>query len=143
MADVAVAGAGEVEFLSVNTAVATPAGQSVGFGDTAVITPVAPVGSPTNTPGRPFHSRYMLVRLVESGAGVDNNVTFLAGPTDQTPANLAAKGNLVVTAAAASDQVIQLDLSRFLQANGTVRALVGGTAGSVTVSVVHLSKNAL
>lgn len=143
MADVAVAGTGEVEFLSVNTAVSTPAGQSVGFGDTAVLTPVAPVGSPTNTRGRSFHSRYMLVRLVESGAGTDNTVTFKAGVTGGTPANLASQGDLVVTAGAASDQVIQLDLSRFLQANGTVRAVVGGTAGSVTLSVIHLSKNVL
>lgn len=143
MADVAVAGAGEVLFLSSNTAAATPAGQVVNFGDTAVLTPVAPVGDPTNTRGRSFHSRYMLVRLVESGAGTDNTVTFEAGVTGQTPANLAHLGDLVVTAAAASDQVIQLDLSRFLQADGTVRAAVGGTAGSVTLSVIHLSKNVL
>lgn len=140
MADVVVSGAGEVVYLAKNTAVATPAGQSVNFGDTAVLTPQAAVGDPTHTPGLPFKGRYMLVRIVESGAGTDNDVTFEAGPTDQTPANLAAKGDLVVTAAAASDQIIQLELSRFLQADGTVRALVGGTAGSVTFSVVNLSK---
>lgn len=140
MADVAVAGAGEVVYLAKNTAVALPAGQSVGFGDTAVLTPQAAVGDPTHTPGRPFHGRYMLVHLVESGAGTDNDVTFLAGDTSQTPANLAAKGNLVVTAAAASDQIIQLELARFLQADGTVRALVGGTAGSVTISVINLNR---
>lgn len=139
MADVAVAGAGEVVYLAKNTAVALPAGQSVGFGDTAVLTPVYPndVGP---VAGRPFHGRYMLVHLVESGAGTDNDVTFLAGDTSQTPANLAAKGNLVVTAAAASDQIIQLELARFLQADGTVRALVGGTAGSVTISVINLNR---
>lgn len=140
MADVAVAGAGEVVYLAKNTAVAVPAGQSVGFGDTAVLTPQAAVGDPTHTPGRPFHGRYMLVRLAESGAGTDNTVTFKAATTGQTPASLADDGDLVVTAGAASDQYIQLELSRFLQANGTVRALVGGTAGSVTLSVVQLSK---
>ncbi len=141
MADVAVAGAGEVIYLAKNTAVATPAGQSVGFGDTAVLTPVVASSGPS-VAGRPFHGRYMLVRLVESGAGTDNDVTFLAGGTDGTPANLAKGGNLVVAAAAASDQLIQLELARFLQDDGTVRALVGGSAGSVTFSVVNLTRSA-
>lgn len=117
-----------------NVAVATPAGVSVATTDTkAVLTPAA---------GRPFKGRYMLVRLVESGAGTDNTVTFKAGVSGGTPANLAASGDLVVTAAAASDQLIQLELGRFLQADGTVHAVVGGTTGSVTFSIVNLSKSA-
>ncbi len=132
MADVAVAGAGEVVYLAKNTAVALPAGQSVGFGDTAVLTPSTTA---------PFKGRYMLVHLVESGAGTDNTVVFKAGVTGGTPANLAAQGDLTVTAAAASDQIVQIELARFLQADGTVRALIGGTAGSVTLSVVNLSKS--
>jgi hypothetical protein len=140
MADVAVAGAGEVVYLTPGTAVTIPAGQSVGFGDTAVLTPQAAVGDPTHTPGLPFKGRYMLVRLVESGAGTDNTVVFKAGVTGGTPANQAAYGDLTVTAAASSDQIIQLPLERFLQANGTVRAVVGGTAGSVTLSVIQLSE---
>lgn len=134
MADVAVSGANEVVDLVKNTAVATPTGQSVATTDTAAVL--------TPNSGKPFKGRYMLVRLVESGAGTDNTVTFKAGPTGQTPANQAALGDLEVACAAASDQVIQIELSRFLQADGTVRAVVGGTTGSVTFSVINLSKGA-
>jgi hypothetical protein len=135
MADVAVAGAGEVVDLVKNTVATTPAGQVVGVTDTAVLTP---------TSGKPFKARYALVRVVESGSQVDTVVTFKAGPTGGTPANQAAKGDLALTALSnGQDQVIQLELSRFLQANGTVRAEVSGTAGgSATFSVIQLSKGA-
>lgn len=117
-----------------NVAQTTPAGVSVATTDTkAVLTPSA---------GKPFKARYMLVRLVESGAGTDNTVTFKAGVTGGSPANQASRGDLVVTAAAASDQLVQLELSRFLQADGKVHAVVGGTTGSVTFSIVNLSKGA-
>lgn len=133
MADVVVAGAGEVIDLAKNTAADTPAGQVVGVGDTAVLTPNS---------GKPFKGRYMLVRIVESGTQVDTVCTFKAGVTGGTPANQAAKGDLALAALDASaDKVIQIELSRFLQADGTVRVAVSGTAGgSATFSVVNLSK---
>lgn len=135
MADVVVSGTGEVEYLSKNTRLSLPAGQSVATGDTAVLTPQAAVGDPTHTPGRPFHGRYMLIRMAPGAA---STVTFKAGPTDQTPANLAAKGDLTISSFTA-DSVVQLELARFLQADGTVRAVVGGT-GPVVFTVLNLSK---
>jgi hypothetical protein len=140
MADVAVSGAGEVVYLTKNTAVATPAGQIVGVTDTAVLTPAGW----TSTNHTAFKGRYMLVRVVESGAETDTVVTFKAGATGGTPANLAALGDMALPAlAASSDQLIQIELSRFQQADGTVRVAVSGTAtGSATFSVVNLSKGA-
>lgn len=124
----------EQVYLAKNVAQTTPAGVSVATTDDfAVLTPAT---------GRPFKGRYMLVRLVESGAGTDNAVVFKAGVTGQTPANLAASGDLTVTCAAASDQLVQIELARFLQADGTVKADVTGTTGSVTFSIVNLSKAA-
>jgi hypothetical protein len=135
MASVVVGGAGEVVDLSKNTAVTTPAGQSVGVGDTAVITPSA---------SRPFKGRYTLIRVLESGAETDTVVTFKAGPTGGTPANQAVYGDLVLPALTnGQDQVVQLELSRFQQADGTIHAAVSGTAtGAATFSVFSLSKSA-
>lgn len=135
MADVAVAGTGEVEFLSKDTRLALPAGQSVATGDTAVLTPVYPndVGP---VAGRPFHGRYMLVRMAPGAA---STVTFKAGDTTQTPANLAARGDLVISSFTA-DSVIQIELARYLQADGTVRAVVGGT-GPVVFTVLNLTRS--
>lgn len=135
MADVVVSGTGEVEYLSKNTRLALPAGQSVATGDTAVLTPQAAVGDPTHTPGLPFKGRYMLVRMAPGAA---STVTFKAGDTTQTPANLAAKGDLALSSFTA-DSVVQIELARFLQADGTVRAVVGGT-GPVVFTVLNLSK---
>jgi hypothetical protein len=135
MADVAVSGAGEVVDLVKNTLTTTPAGQSVGVGDVAVLTP---------TSGKPFKGRYMVVRIVETGTQVDTNVLVKAGVTGGTPANQAALGDLDLGDLGASDdKLVQLELSRFLQANGTVRIEVSGTAGgAATFSVVNLSKGA-
>lgn len=135
MANTVVGGAGEVVDLAKNVVATTPAGQVVGVGDTAVLTPSA---------ARPFKGRYMLVRIVESGAEVDTVVTFKAGPVGGTPANQAAYGDLALAALSnGQDQVIQLDLARFQQADGTVHAVVSGTAtGSATFSVFNLSKAA-
>ncbi len=138
MADTAVTGA-NVAFLAKNTALTTPSGQSVTTGNTAVLTPVAATldGNGVGTAvAKPFKGRYMLIRLVSSAA---STITFKAGVTGQTPANQAVAGDLVVTHGAAADQVIQVELSRFLQANGTVRAVVGGT-GPVAFTVLNLSK---
>ncbi len=140
MADVIVgAAATEVVYLSKNTRTATPTGQSVATGDTAVLTPDATVtsGSPAVgvTAAKPFHGRYMLIRAVPGAA---STLTVKAGDTSQTPANLAASGDLAITSFSA-DSVLQIELARFLQADGTVRIVVGGT-GPVVFSVVHLSK---
>jgi hypothetical protein len=117
-----------------NTLTTTPAGVSVATTDTkAVLTPAA---------GRPFKGRYMVVRLVENGTAVTTTVTFKAGVTGQTPANQAAYGDLAVTLADADDKLIQLELSRFLQADGTVNAVVSGTNGAVKFSIINLSKGA-
>ena len=134
MADVAVAGAGEVLYLAKNTLATVPAGQAVTVGNVAVLTPAT---------GQPFKGRYMVIRLTEGGNQVDTVVTVKAGATGGTPANLAALGDLALTALAdTADQYIQIELARFLQADGTVRLAVSGTAGgSVTVSVVNLSKS--
>jgi hypothetical protein len=70
--------------------------------------------------------------------GAASVVTFKAGDTSQTPANLAAKGDLVVSSFTA-DSVIQLELARFLQADGTVRAEVTGT-GPVVFTVLNLNR---
>jgi hypothetical protein len=144
MADTAVTST-NVVFLAKNTAVAAPTGQAVTTGNVAVLTPVAPayVDGLTNTAGKPFKGRYMLVRMVESGAVSTSVVTPQAGVTGGTPANRAALGNgTAVTFTSGQEKYIQLELGRFLQADGTVRLAVSGTSGSVTFSVVNLSKNA-
>lgn len=140
MADTAVTGA-NVVFLSKNTAVATAAlGQSVTTGNTGVLTPQAGslTGGGVGTPGNSFKGRYMLVRMVPTA---NSTVTFSAASTSGTPANLATLGDLVVTLTGTTEQTVQLDLGRFIQANGTVRAVVGGT-GPVAITVLNLSKSA-
>lgn len=127
MADVAVTTTNVVS-LSKDTRAATPAGQAVTTGNTAVLTPQA---------GAPFKGRYLLIRAVPGAA---STLTVKAGVTGQTPANLAAQGDLSV-ASFTADSVIQIELARYLQANGTVRIDVGGT-GPVTFSVIQLSKAA-
>lgn len=132
---------GNVVHLSKNTAVVAPTGQAVTTGNDAVLTPTAAVADTSAL--KPFKARYMLVKMVESGAVATSTVTFKAGPTGGTPANQAANGDLAaVTFTSGQTKYIQLELSRFLQADGTVKATVGGTSGSVTFSVLNLSKSA-
>lgn len=134
MADVVIGDAAtEWANLAKNTAVTAVAGTSVGVGNVAVLTPQA---------GSPFRGDRLLVRLVESGSQVDTVATVLAGATGGTPANLAAAGNLVLAAAAdASDRWMVLELGQFLQADGTVRIQVAGTAGgALTVSYYTVGK---
>lgn len=128
MADVVVAGAGEVLDLVKDTRTALPAGQSVATGDTAVLTPNS---------GAPFKGRYMLVKATPGAA---STLTVKAGVTGQTPANLAALGDLSIGSFTA-DSVLQIELARYLQADGTVRIDVGGT-GPVVFSVLNLTKGA-
>lgn len=140
MADVVVgAGATEVVYLEKNTRTATPTGQSVATGNTAVLTPDATVesGGVGVTAAKPFKGRYMLVRVVPGAA---STLTVKAGVSGQTPANLAHSGDLAI-ASFTADSVLQLELARFLQEDGTVRIDVGGT-GPVTFSVIQLSKAA-
>ncbi len=127
MADVAVTSTNVVSLVK-DTRAAFPAGQSVATGDTAVLTPAA---------GAPFKGRYMLVKVTPGAA---STLTVKAGVTGQTPANLAASGDLAIGSFSA-DSVIQIELARYLQANGTVRIVVGGT-GPVVFSVVNLTKAA-
>lgn len=127
MADTAVTSTNVVS-LSKNTRTAIPTGQAVTTGNTAVLTPAS---------GAPFKGRYMLVRANPTAA---STLTVKAGVTGQTPANLAASGDLSV-ASFTADSVLQLELARFLQSDGTVRIDVGGT-GPVTFSVINLTKAA-
>ena len=124
MADVAVTSTNVVS-LSKDTRAAFPAGQSVATGSTAVLTPAA---------GVPFKGRYMLIKATPGAA---STLTVKAGVVG-TPASQAALGDLSVGSFTA-DSVIQVDLSRYLQANGTVRIDVGGT-GPVVFSVLNLTK---
>lgn len=127
MADTAVTSTNVVS-LAKDTRAALPAGQSVTTGNTAVLTPAA---------GAPFKGRYMLVKATPGAA---STLTVKAGVTGQTPANLAAAGDLAV-ASFSADSVIQIELAKYLQADGTVRVVVGGT-GPVVFSVLNLSKAA-
>lgn len=127
MADTAVTTTNVVS-LAKGVRTATPAGQSVTTGNTAVLTPQA---------GAPFKGRYMLIRAVPGAA---STLTVKAGVTGGTPSNLAALGDLAV-ASFSADSVIQIDLARHLQTNGTVRIDVGGT-GPVVFTVLQLSKSA-
>lgn len=139
----AVSGA-NVPFLAKNVAINDPAGQSVATGAPAVLTPVT--GSLTNpangagvgTPGQSFKGRYMLVRMVPTANSV---VTFRTAPAGGTPASQAAGGTLAVTLTGTTAQVVQLELSRFQQTDGTVIADVTGT-GPVAFTVYNLSKSA-
>ncbi len=122
MADIVI-GDAATEFANLvkNTATVLVAGTSVGVGNVAVLTPQA---------GAPFKGRYLIVRMLESGNQVDTVATVKAGVTGGTPANLAALGDLALSAPADTvDRFIVLELARFLQANGTVRVDVAGTAG--------------
>lgn len=127
MADTAVTSTNVVS-LSKDTRAALPAGQSVTTGNTAVLTPAS---------GAPFKGRYMLVRVAPGAA---STLTVKAGVTGQTPANLAAKGDLSI-ASFTADSVLQIELARYLQADGTVRIDVGGT-GPVVFTVLNLTKAA-
>jgi hypothetical protein len=85
----------------------------------------------------------MLVRMKETGAVATSVATPKAGVTGQTPANQAARGDgTAITFSSGQDRVIQLELARYLQADGTVRIAVSGTSASVTFTVLQLSKNA-
>lgn len=133
MADTAVTSTNVVN-LTKDSAVVLPAGQAVTTGNVAVLTPAA---------GAPWKGRYMLVRMKESGSVATSTATVKAGVTGGTPANLAAKGDRTAEAfTSGQDKVVQLDLARYLQADGTVRIAVGGASGSVTFTVLQLSKSA-
>jgi hypothetical protein len=133
MADTAVNSTNVVS-LTKDTAVAVPAGQAVTTGNVAVLTPAA---------GAPFKGRYMLVRMKESGSVATSVATPKAGVTGGTPSNRAALGDgTAITFSSGQEKVVQLELARYLQADGTVRIAVSGTNASVTFSVLQLSKNA-
>ncbi len=133
MADTAVTSTNVVS-LSKDTAVAVPAGQAVTTGNVAVLTPAA---------GAPFKGRYMLVHMLESGSVSTSVATPKAGVTGGTPSNQAARGDgTAITFSSGQRKVVQLELARYLQADGTVRIAVSGTNASVTFSVLQLSKGA-
>lgn len=132
MADTAVTTTNVVS-LAKDTVATLPAGQAVTTGNVAVLTPQA---------AAPFKGRYMLVRMLETGSVATSTATVKAGVTGGTPANLAARGDLTAIAfTSGQDRVIQIDLARYLQADGSVRIAVGGVAGSVTFTVLNLSKS--
>lgn len=136
MADTAVTST-NVVYLTKGTAVAAPSGQAVTTGNVAVLTPVAAADGSPDVAGRPFKSRYMLVRMVETGSVATSTATVKAGVQ---PAKDSSLGDgTAITFTSGQSKFLQIDLARHLQANGTVRIAVGGTDGSVTFSVINLS----
>lgn len=144
MADTAVATTNVVS-LTKNVAVAPASGQAVTVGNTAVITPAAGSlsGQGVGTKAQSFKGRYVLIVMTESGSVSTSVATVKAGPTGGTPANQAAKGDLAnVTFTSGQTKYLQVEASRFLQANGTIRVAVSGTGASVTFSAYLLDPSA-
>lgn len=97
-------------------------GTAVSTGDTAVI---AAVGN----------TRQLLITAFGTAA---STLTFEAG--DEPPSENAGLGNSdALTIALNGPYAIVLDAGRFVQSNGTVRALVGGT-GPVEVTAYTISR---
>lgn len=97
-------------------------GTAVSTGDTAVI---AALGD----------TREIIVNLHGTGA---STVTFLAG--DEPPSESAGLGNSsALTVASGISYTVRLLAGRFVQSDGTVRALVGGT-GPVEFSVYRVPR---
>lgn len=144
MADTAVTTTNVVK-LAKNVAVAAPAGQAVTTGNVAVLTPQPGQVLFTNSTskGAQFNGGYLLVEMTESGSVTTSTATVKAGVTGQTPANLAVQGDLAaITFTSGQKKVLQVELSRFQQADGTVRIAVGGASGSVTFTVLQLDPSA-
>lgn len=141
MADVAVTTTNVVKLVK-NVVQTLPAGQSVGVGDVAVLTPQAGQVLFTNSSsvGSQFNGGYMLVRLLESGSQTDTTATVKAGVNTGTPYNHSVYGDLTaITFSNGQDRVLQVDLGRHQQEDGTVRISIAGTAGgAVTLSVLQL-----
>lgn len=144
MADTAVTTTNVVK-LSKGTAAAAPAGQAVTTGNVAVLTPQPgqALFTSSSSVGAQFNGGYLLVLMTESGSVATSTATVKGGVTGGTPANQAAYGDgTAVTFTSGQRKLLQVDLSRHQQADGTVRIAVGGTSGSVTFTVVQLDPSA-
>lgn len=131
--------------LAKNVAVARPAGQAVTVGNTAVLTPQPGqvLFSSSDSRNKGFESGHLLVLMKETGSVATSVATVKAGVTGGTPANLAIYGDLdAIAFTSGQEKLIQLDLNRFLQSDGTVQIAVSGTAASVTFTIVTLDKSA-
>lgn len=143
MADTAVATTNVVS-VAKNTAFALAAPQAVTTGNVAVLTPAAgSLSAGVGTAAQNLKGRYLLIQMTESAAGVNSTATVKAGPTGGTPANQAAQGDLAAVAFTSGQvKYIQVEASRFLQSNGTVRIAVGGSGGSVSFNVFLMDRSA-
>lgn len=112
-----------------NTVSAAVTGQATAAADVVNIVPNA---------GRPLKGRYLAVHVL--GAGATATLTFKAGVTGGTPANLAALGDLAVTVPSGETRYVQVDLNRFLQSDGSVQIVVSGASATPTLRAVQLSK---
>lgn len=139
MADTAVTTTNVVK-LDTNVASAHTAGQAVTTGNTAVLTPQPGqvLFTSATSVGPQFDPGHLLVEM-SNGAGA-TTVTFEAGVVGGTPANRAVYGDLAVSLASGDRKYLSLEVSRFQQANGTVRASVSGQ--TVTFTVVQLDEAA-
>lgn len=138
MANTAVTSTNVVKLVK-DTAVALAAPQAVTTGNVAVLTPQAAAGVNDNS----FAGRYLLVQMTESGAVATSVATPKAGVTGGTPANQAKRGDgTPVTFTSGQVKYLQLDLARYLQADGTVQIAVSGASGSVSFNVVQLDPSA-
>ncbi|WP_327656977.1 hypothetical protein [Streptomyces sp. NBC_00483] len=114
-------------YLTVDTSTPEPAGQAVGTGDTAVLTP---------DEHKPFKGRYLLIRMKESGSVATSTATVKAGDR----ASQHVRGDRTAeTFTSGQVKYVQVDLNRYLQADGSVHIDVGGVSGSVTFTVIQLS----
>jgi hypothetical protein len=71
------------------------------------------------------YARNVVVRVTEAGATA-GTVTFTAGA--KPPSIRAGLGDLVVSFAASDVKMISLEQGRFLQADGTIDGVCGGTS---------------
>ena len=122
MADVAVALSGFTSTSGALVSAASSAGTSIVTGNTAVI---AAVGN----------TRQLAI-LVEGSAA--STLTFEAG--DEPPAETSGLGNSdAITIASGEEYLLMVPAGRFVQSNGTVRVLCGGT-GPVLVTALTIPR---
>lgn len=79
-------------------------------------------------PGFPENN---LIRLTNTDDDTNLTVTFKAG--DYPPALAAGQGDLAITVAFGTTQVLALESGRFLKANGSVALTVTPNTGKITV----------
>jgi hypothetical protein len=133
--------------LSKDTVVDVGAGTgALAANDVVYVNPVAAV-APNGTTGAggsvavPLKGRYLLLHI--TGGGAEATFTVAKGVQGQTPANLAhGQEDLVFTVGTTQVRYIQLELAKYLQADGSVKITVTGASATPTLRAVQLSKAA-